>query len=326
MNTMNQSDQALQWAMQYITLNKKLEIVAYHQVTETSYSIVHKIETTDGIMYLKQTPAALFLEPIILDFLNKHGCINIPKLIAKNNDLCCFLMTTVGDHSLRQLFNGQVQLAKLIQGILNFTNMQRLLEHKISEMLALGIPDWRLHSFPFLYHQLIQQDQFLIEDGLTEKECEKLYQLYPACVNLCESLSAYRIPETINHCDFHENNMLLDNKTAEIGIIDWGEVVITHPFFSLNGCLWNVTFFNNLKKTDKDFKKLQSQCVSAWLNIYKAEILINALSIADKLSGIFAALSYQLMYEATKNLPKNVQQEHPGSIAGCLRSFIMANS
>ena len=42
--------------------------------------------------------------------------------------------------------------------------------------------------------------------------------------------------------------MLFDSNAGTINIIDWGEVVVSHPFFSLNGCLWNTTHFNDINK------------------------------------------------------------------------------
>ncbi|WP_367606087.1 aminoglycoside phosphotransferase family protein [Legionella sp. W05-934-2] len=318
---MNQSKLPLQWATNYLS-KEHLTVQAHKKIVETSYSIVHKIETNECTYYLKQVPESLFLEPKTLAFLTQHGCTNIPKAIAQNNELHCFLMTSVGDSSLRHLFKGHVNLAPLIQGISNFTDIQRSLEDKVQALLDLGTPDWRLNRFPSLYSQLIEQDKLLQDDGLTEQEIDHLQKLRPTCINLCEALSKYKIPETINHCDFQENNMLLDNKSGSIGIIDWGEAVISHPFFSLSGCLWNITFFNDLGEKDDAFKILQSQCVSPWLDLHGEEALLTALGIANKLNGIFAALGYQMMYEATKNLPRTAQQEHPGSIAGCLRSFI----
>lgn len=164
-----------------------------------------------------------------------------------------------------------------------------------------------------------------MDDGLKKQEIDRLHQLYPKCINLCEALSAYMIPETINHCDFHENNMLLDRRTGNIGIVDWGETVITHPFFSLNGCLWNVTHFHNVKQTDSIYATLQLHCISSWLDLYNEEKLLQALSIADQLNGIYAALAYERMYLATEDQSITVQQEHHGSIAGCLRSFLQRN-
>ena len=323
---MNQCEQALQWAVQYLVSYKKFSIISHQKIVHTSYSVVHKIETTQDIFYLKQTPGALFQESKILAFLNKQGCRNIPDVLAENNTLHCFLMTSCGDNSLRHLFKGDIDLTKLELGILNYTKIQRLLEDSAQQLLSLGIPDWRLDRFASLYYRLIQQDKLLIDDGLTKKEIDHLHQLYPTCIKLCEDLSKYLIPETINHCDFHENNMLLDRKTGTINIIDWGETVIAHPFFSLNGCLWNIAHFNKLKQTDLIYRKLQSQCIASWLDLYDKEKLLKALDIANQINGVYAALAYEIMYIATKDQPKTVQEEHSGSIAGCLRSFLNINS
>jgi hypothetical protein len=120
--------------------------------------------------------------------------------------------------------------------------------------------------------------------------------------------------------------MLLDRKTGSINIIDWGEVVLSHPFFSLNGFLWNITHFNDVKTNDPIYKRLQLKCIEKWLNLHDKTSLTKALTIANKLSGIYAALGYEKLYIATKDQTITVQQEHPGSIAGCLRTFLNANS
>ncbi len=318
---MNPSKLPLQWAAQYLS-KEHLIVQAHQKKIETPYSIVHKIETNERPFYLKQVPESLFLEADTLIFLSEHGCTNIPQVIARNDELHCFLMSSVGNNALRHLFKRRVNLSLLSQGILNYTNIQRSVENNIQALLNLGIQDWRLERFPALYLQLIEQEQLLQDDGLSKQDLDHLQKRYPVCVSLCEALAKYNIPETLNHCDFHENNMLLDSKSASINIIDWGETVISHPFFSLNGCLWNMTFFNALEEKDDAFKQLQSQSVSPWLNLHDEDALLMALGIANQLTGVFAALGYQMMYEATQNLPRTVQQEHPGSIAGCLRSFI----
>ncbi len=111
-------------------------------------------------------------------------------------------------------------------------------------------------------------------------------------------------------------------KACEINIIDWGETVITHPFFSLNGCLWNLTYFHALKQTDPGYAKLKSACIVPWLVDDEEIELLKAFDLANQLLGIYAALGYQTMYMATHGQLKTVQHEHPGSIAGCFRSFL----
>jgi len=195
------------------------------------------------------------------------------------------------------------------------------MEKHTADLLSLGVPDWRLDKFATLYYQLIKQEQLLLDVGLSKNAIEQLHKLYPVCLKLCNELAQYKIPETIWHCDFHENNMLLNQKTSGISIIDWGETVVTHPFFSLQGCLWQISYFYKIQSTDPIHRELQKQCISQWLNFYSENQLLQAFAIAGKLSVIHAALSFAQLYAATKN---QLRFEHNGAIAGCLRSFLQA--
>ncbi len=312
------ANQSLEWAINYLTANE-ISILNKKIIAQTSYSHVYQIETSEGIFYLKQVPKMFCIEPKMLTFLQGQGCQNIPIVIAQNNELHCFLMIFCGDISLRHLFKKQINFDMLKRGIANYTKIQRSVENQTEQLLKMGVLDWRLNQFASLYSQLLQQEQLLIEDGLTKLEIDKLRELYPECMKLCSDLSEYRMPETINHCDFHENNMIIDHKTGEINIIDWGEVVLSHPFLSLNGCLWNITYFNEVNQIDLD--NVKSQCIKPWLDLYEIHDLHTQLNLANQLNGIFAALTYEQVYRATKDNFTSAEQEKRGSIAGCLRTF-----
>ncbi|WP_238583461.1 hypothetical protein [Legionella jordanis] len=81
-----------------------------------------------------------------------------------------------------------------------------------------------------------------------------------------------------------------------------------------------------MKQDDMQYQALQQICISPWLGNHEKRDLITAFNIANELLGVFAALGYKFMYEATANQSKTVQDEHPGSIAGCLRSFLQQAS
>lgn len=319
---MTESKHILLWAEGYFATQSNLKTINTQKILQTSYSMVYKIQTEQGDFYLKKTPKDLFLEPDVISFLNVRHCMNVPKFVAKNDLLNCFLMTSCGNESLRHLFKGQAETNQIGQGINNFTKIQRVLENSLSDMQSIQIPDWRLNKFPHLYRHLILQEQLLLDDGMTKQEIDQLHLLEGNCTNLCNELLNFGIPETINHNDFHENNMILDKSTENISIIDWGEAVITHPFFSLNGCLWNITHFYKMKAGDQQYKALQLFCIEPWLDLYSEEQLIKILNTANKLHGVYAALGYEKIYKATQHQEETVQKEHPGSIAGCLRTFI----
>lgn len=319
---MDEHNRALNWSEEYLKIQRKLDIIKTQQVAETSYSTVYKIETNQGSFYVKKTPKDLFLEPYIIDVLNKQGDFKMPELMATNDELSCFLMKSCGDETLRRLFNGKANLMLLKQGLRNFTSIQRSLERSIPQMLSLGIPDWRIDVFVSLYRSLIEQEQLLLDDGMAEQEIKQLHQQENVCADLCSQLLKFEMPATINHCDFHENNMVVDNKTGELSIIDWGETVVAHPFFSLCGLLWNITYFQDIKAGDNRYHELQLFCIDSWLDLYDQEKLLQILNITNKLNGIYAALGYERLYKATCGLEDNVQKNKNGAIAGCLRTFL----
>lgn len=311
-----------EWAINYITSHLQDNVICIDEISVTSYSKVHRLQTLKKVYYLKQVPKKLYIEPTILNYLDTLNCHHIPKMIAYNNNEHCFLMASCGDITLRQLFQGKIDLTMIIHGMTNYTILQRNLENNVDELLRLSVPDWRLEKFPALYRKLIEHHTLLVEDGLLPIEIEQLNQLYPTCVKLCEQLIQYNIPETISHNDFHENNLLLDKSNNNINIIDWSEIVITHPFLSLNGLLWNLQYFYDENQVNTLHNELIRSCINAWTDRLDNKLLLEAMDIARVLNAIYAALAYEKMYDATKHQQQKVQDEHPGSIAGCLRSFM----
>lgn len=83
-----------------------------------------------------------------------------------------------------------------------------------------------------------------------------------------------------------------------------------------------MTYFYKMKTDDLQYKALQVFCIEPWLDLYSEEQLIKVLNLANKLHGVYAALGYEKIYKATHHQEETVQKEHPGSIAGCLRTFI----
>jgi hypothetical protein len=107
---------------------------------------------------------------------------------------------------------------------------QKALSH-IDTLLSLGVPDWRLAKLPDLYLTILNQEAILQAEGLMAAEIKALHTLYQRFSALCDRLSRYKIPETLEHTDFHDSNIFIKDGYLTIG--DWGDAVISHPFFSL---------------------------------------------------------------------------------------------
>ncbi len=267
----------------------------YIQTTPWS-SVIRFLTSTNDYIYLKQMPPALSLEPIITQILYEQFHASVPIIIDSNKELNCFLMQDSGN-PLRDFFKSNFQPSLLCEGIKQYGFIQYATAEHINVFFDLGVPDWRLEKLPALYVQLISQENLLIQDGLTADELGILHKLHPQFSSMCESLSSYKILETLDHCDFHDNNILIESNTNKMTIIDWGESVVTHPFFSLISCLRDTTFRYHLKEDDKIFLELQNACFANDLFDGKSKNNLSAaILLARYLWPIYSALgNYRLI-------------------------------
>ena len=183
------------------------------------------------------------------------------------------------------------------------------------------MPDWRLDKLPDLYKQLLLQKDILIADGLSEIEISELETLLPTVSYLCKKLSDYSIKQTIVQCDFHDNNLLIDDISKNITIIDLGEIVISHPFFSLAGCLRQVKFHHALTNEDDAYLQLRDACLKNYMPFGSKKYLLDAFAIADILWIIYEALAqYRLMIACDKASFMSFQRH--GRLSGSLKEFM----
>ncbi len=278
---------------------KTLQKYGYHvqqpaeQVQGTPWSEVCRFTTDQGLVYLKMTPSALWLEANIITLLHDKFQAKVPQIIATNEGAHCFLMVDAGVQ-LYDCFKQSFQSELLIQAIQDYTATQILTANHVELFLTMGVPDWRLAQLPKLYRQLIEQDNLLLNDGLTQKELKKLKALEPELLFICEQLSRYAIPETLSHCDFHDKNILVNTQTNQTTIIDLGEVAITHPFFSFLNCLHRAK--ENFALTEPQYQHLIEACFKHWLELESSTHLFEILSIIQKCWSIHSVLGeYRLM-------------------------------
>jgi hypothetical protein len=128
----------------------------------------------------------------------------------------------------------------------------------------------------------------LIDDGLSHDELIKLKKLQPKIFSICEKLSNYKIKETFCHADFQDKNVLIDINTHQVIVIDLGEVVITHPFFSFLNCIYRA--MENFSLTRLEYQQLQLSCFKPWLTIESQENLLEILAIIQQCWSIHSVL------------------------------------
>jgi len=316
----NLTKEIIQWGYRYLsshgyTLKSKLP----EHVQNTPWSYVVRFATTDGYIYLKHTPELLALEAPITRILHDQFHASVPEVIAHSAALNCFLMNDAG-RSLREILKKKFNTALLCNAIDQFIAIQLAVADEINIFLDIGVPDWRLDKLPDLYKQLLLQKDILIADGLSEIDISELEVLLPKLTDLCKKLANYAIKETIVQCDFHDNNILINEISQVITLIDLGEIVISHPFFSLVGCLRQATFHHALIVGDEAYLRLRDTGLKHYRAFESKQHVLEAFTIAHKVWFIYEALAqYRLMVACDKVRFMSVQRH--GKLSGRLLEF-----
>lgn len=298
-----------------------LKTMQAEEVQKTPWSCVERFMTDQGLIYLKQTPSLLALEAPITQILYTQFRSPVPEVIAYSSQLNCFLMKDAGI-SLRAVLKKNFDATLLCKAIETFTALQINVVDHTDIFLDLGVPDWRLDRLSDLYRKLLGQKGVLKADGLSEQELVELEALHPKLVNLCNQLSCYPIPQTIVQPDFHDNNTLINPASQKITLIDLGEVVIAHPFFSLINCLYQAKKHHGLTDKTDAYQALIDASIKNYEHFCSRGDLLEGLNIANILWFVYDVLAqYRLMNACGKEV---ILSRQPGKLKASLQGLIVA--
>jgi hypothetical protein len=113
--------------------------------------------------------------------------------------------------------------------------------------------------------------------------------------------------------------MLVNPNTYQTTLIDLGEVVITHPFFSFGNCLYRATEHFNL--SDTQYKQLQEACFQNWLAIESSAHLFAIIAIIHQCWTIHAVLGEYRLIKSVDPIATTLLCRQ-GRFAGKLRIWI----
>lgn len=290
----------------------------YHseQICLTPYSCVMRLTNGDSGYYLKQTPPHLFREAAVTELLERIAPGVVPHVHASNVQLGCFLIEDAGVQMRAYLKSGG-DLSMLVKTLKSYAGLQRATAAHIDELWALGVPDWRLTNLPDLFTRLIYKPE-VTAAGLTPVE-QKALEAYTRVLKAqCSDLAAYGIPETIEHPDFQDKNMVVSGE--DVRVIDWGEAVISHPFFSMARCMFSVGRHHGFDAAHPSALLLKSAYLAEWAAYVSPEDINTAYSLVEKLSLPYSALAYAQLADAC-----GAEGQHfwSGSIVPLLQSILL---
>jgi Ser/Thr protein kinase RdoA (MazF antagonist) len=133
-----------------------------------------------------------------------------------------------GGRRLRELVAEERDLSRWDDVVEGAADIARAMEPDVDELLAAGVPDARLATLPDRYAALVAMDGM---EG-------RFRDAVPRVREMAEELATYGVTETLQHDDLHDGQVFVrDDRQL---ILDWGDAVISHPFFTLSVTLEGV--------------------------------------------------------------------------------------
>ena len=285
------------------------------------WSTVLIVPTAGGRLFFKATAPETIFEAALTKKLGEWIAESMPELVAVDPARGWMLMRDGGEQ-LRQSIRPAKDLKPWVPVIRRYAELQIALVDHVPEILALGIPDYRLAALPSLYSDLLMDEESLMidqEKGLTSGEFQVLKEKTARFGQICSDLAAIGIPESLNQCDFHDGNVLVKN--GRITFFDWGDAAVTHPFVSLRTFFISIEISLQLDEYSftPEMEALLNLYLEPWKKFVSKEQLTNAYSFSKPVASIVKAL---LWHEGITRMEASVRQEYAWIVPELLREFL----
>ena len=286
------------------------------------WSTVMRVPTNEGTLFFKASTQDVAPEAALTQALAGWYPNSMPELLAVDTAQGWMLMRDGGE-PLRASIRPTQDLAPWNPVIPIYAEVQIGLAEHVSELLAMGVPDWRLRTLPARYIQLLEDTgslELAHSGGLTSNEFRRLQDLAPRFTQICADLASFGIPETLDHGDFHDGNVLLRN--GRVTLFDWGDGNLTHPFVSLR--TFFVSIENSLKLEDYAFTSemaaLLDLYLEPWQRFTSKKDLLAAFALSRCIASIVKTLAWHI---GISKLKSPIRERYANIVPELLKEFLI---
>lgn len=289
------------------------------------WSNVIRVPTSAGHVYFKAVAPAVKHEVVITAALNQLQPTFTLPVLAMDAERGWLLMPDGGTR-LREIIR-ESRMYRHWEDVLRiYAGIQIDMANHVQEMLALNMPDRRLAALPALFAQLLEDSTTLRidrENGLTADEHRRLLAMKPQLAAMCEQLANYDIPETLNHGDLTDGNVFMADGRPRF--FDWGDSVVSHPFYSLRTAFVSLYFSLGLdvEVGGPEFDHLRNVYLETWTRFAPHEKLVEAFKLSQQLAAVNGALGW---HRVVSTLNEAEREEYAGPVPALLQEFLTLTS
>jgi hypothetical protein len=201
--------------------------------------------------------------------------------------------------------------------VTQYARLQLTVAPHVDTLLALGVRDLRLEGLPNRLAELLADEDLLLvgrEGGLTHAEYRRLSEWQPELRTLCANLSAYGIPETIEHNDLHSANVFLDGE--RVYFFDWGDSSISHPFHTMRTTIYVVARTLGIGPGDSSLRPIRDAYLSEFGN---PAALTRPFELAQRTAAVTNVLTWAPFVKA---MPLAFRRRYRQSVADDARRIL----
>jgi Phosphotransferase enzyme family len=255
------------------------------------WSTVLRIPTDRGPVWCKATRPGTAHEVRLLPAFAVWGIEAVVPPLAVDEGLGWMLLED-GGPTLRQTRpdgEGDRDLDAWERILATYADLQRSLEARSGEMLALGVPDGRPAALPDTLRRLLATDAWWELVGpddrpASDRARERLMELDTWVATRAKHLEGSGVAATIQHDDLHGGNVFVG--PAGIRFFDWGDSVVAHPFASMVTTLNSIADRLGTGADDPVLARIRDAYLEAWTDVLPRAALADVLSVALDLGRI----------------------------------------
>ncbi|WP_341928078.1 hypothetical protein [Nocardioides psychrotolerans] len=185
-----------------------------------SWATVLRIPTSGGVVWFKASQESLAHEAAVVELLAVRAPAQVRPLLAADTERGWMLMSDAGER-LRELVVSEASLERWHPVLESAARISLAVEDDVDALLAMGVPDGRLPTL------LPGWDALMDEIDAEPRFREARERIEP----LATALAAYGIRDTLQHDDLHDGQVFVAD--GRHWVMDWGDAVVSHPFFVL---------------------------------------------------------------------------------------------
>lgn len=282
------------------------------------WSTVMRVPAGRAPVYFKAVASVLAYEPRLTQMLSQRMPEHVPQVLAIDTSRAWMLTADMGS-TLRIYLKETRDLSPLREALPHFARLQIEMIPHAADLAAMGAPVHTLSRIVQAFGEISQDTNLLSssEYALSAEQQARLRGMTPRVQALADTVEAAGLPLSLHHDDFHDANIFF--KDGRVIFSDWGDCVVTHPFFSPLILMRSVSDTLETTEDAPEILALRDVFLEPWAAHTGQDDLVALFEHTWRLGMLNRVLSW---YEYIRTLDEPYRSRYAYTVPGWLQDFL----